>query len=84
MSAKSRHRASGGPHTPALDPRLAKHGATRRHPKATYRFPGMMDDRDWRHTRVHQFTSYCGCSRCGQGFTGPHAVYVHLAKVHGA
>ena len=42
----------------------------------------MADDRDWRKTQVHRFTSVYACRRCGQTFSGPHAYYVHAAKVH--
>jgi hypothetical protein len=65
-----------------VDPRVAKHGGTRNSPKSTYRFPGLMDQASWRRTQVHQHTHWYGCSICGQGFAGPHAVYTHLAKRH--
>jgi hypothetical protein len=41
------------------------------------------DDTTWRRSRIHRFTAYYGCHRCGAKFTGPHAAYVHLATVHG-
>ena len=66
-----------------IDARVAKHGGTRKSRKDTYDFPGMHDDTTWRRSRIHKFTAYYGCHRCGAKFTGPHAVYVHLAKVHG-
>ena len=47
-----------------------------------YDFPGMMDERTWRRRPVHQHMSFYGCAHCGARFNGPHAVYVHLAKVH--
>jgi hypothetical protein len=65
-----------------IDPRVAKHGGTRRDPKSNYDYPAMMSDGHWRETLVHRHTRWYGCSRCGQGFTGPHAVYTHLAKRH--
>jgi hypothetical protein len=65
-----------------VDPRVAKHGGTRRRSKSNYDFPGMMDDGNWRKTLVHKHTSVYACAWCGQGFTGPHAVYTHLAKIH--
>jgi hypothetical protein len=69
--------------TPLIDPRVAKHGGTRTNRKHTYDFPGMLADRDWRQTaNVHKATRYYGCALCGVKFSGPHAVYVHLAKVH--
>ena len=85
---KGPEKASSGsdsPYTaPLIDPRVAKHGGTRgTNPKDTYDFPGMQDDTTWRRSRVHRFTAYYGCHRCGHKFTGLHAVYVHLAKRHG-
>jgi hypothetical protein len=69
--------------TPELiDPRVAKHGGTRNSRKATYDFPGMLDQRTWRRGRVHTATRFYGCALCGQKFSGPHSVYVHLAKRH--
>jgi hypothetical protein len=68
---------------PEIDPRVAAAGGTRRHPKEGYYFPGMARDSDWRTTRVHKATIYYGCAFCRQGFKGPHAVYTHIAKVHG-
>ncbi len=65
-----------------IDPRVAKHGGYRTNRKSNYDFPGMIDDVSWRRSNVHKATSYYGCHRCGQGFTGPHAVYRHLAQVH--
>jgi hypothetical protein len=65
-----------------IDPRVAKHGGTRAHPKASYEFPGMMDAANWRRTEVHGHTAWYGCTRCGARFAMPHAVYTHLAKVH--
>jgi len=65
-----------------IDPRVAKHGGTRRDVKANYDFPGMMDAASWRRTDVHKATAFYGCALCGQKFAGPHAVYTHLAKIH--
>jgi hypothetical protein len=65
-----------------VDPRAAKHGGTRRNGHANYDFPGMVDGASWRRTRLNEATYYYGCALCGQKFTGPHAVYTHLAKVH--
>ena len=65
-----------------LDPRIARHGGTRRNPKSNYNFPGMASDRDWRKTAVHKSALSYGCALCSQRFAGPHAVYTHLAKVH--
>lgn len=70
------------PRTDLVDPRVARHGGTRRDAKANYDFPGMMDDRGWRRTEVHMHTPWYGCALCGQKFSGPHAVYTHLAKRH--
>ena len=67
---------------PLVDPRVARHGGTRRDPKSNYQFAGMATDSDWRKTRVHKTTRFYGCFLCGQKFAGPHAVYTHLAKVH--
>jgi hypothetical protein len=67
---------------PLIDPRVAKHGGTRRGPKSNYDFPGMAQDYAWRQTLVHKHTRFYGCHRCGRKFSGPHAVYSHLAKVH--
>jgi hypothetical protein len=64
-----------------IDPRVAKHGGTRRNSKANYDYPGMMDAASWRRTLVHQHTAWYGCL-CGQKFQSPHAVYTHQAKVH--
>lgn len=71
--------------TPArelVDPRVAKAGGHRKSPKDAYDFPAMQDDTTWRRGRVHAATSYYGCSLCGAKFSGPHAVYTHLAKRH--
>ena len=65
-----------------VDPRVAKRGGTRTSPKSNYDFRGMMDQASWRRTQVHKHTAWYGCAFCGQKFTGPHAVYTHLAKVH--
>jgi hypothetical protein len=65
-----------------VDPRVAKHGGTRRNAKANYQFPGQMDQASWRRTEVHANTSYYGCGICGHGFAAPAAVYCHLAKRH--
>ena len=67
---------------PLVDPRVARHGGTRRDRKSNYQFAGMATDCDWRKTRVHKTTRFYGCILCGQKFAGPHAVYTHLAKVH--
>lgn len=67
---------------PLVDLRVAKHGGTRRDPKSNYDFPGMASDSDWRKTRIHKATRFYGCFLCGQKFTGPHATYTHVAKVH--
>jgi hypothetical protein len=75
--------ASGTPAEEGIvDPRVAKHGGTRRDAKSNYEFPGMTDAASWRRTKVHKATRYSGCALCGQKFSGPHAVYTHLAKVH--
>jgi hypothetical protein len=66
----------------AIDPRVAKHGGTRRGAKSNYDFPGMMDAASWRRSLAHRHTSWYGCALCGQKFAGPHAVYTHLAKIH--
>lgn len=66
----------------AIDPRVARHGGSRRDPKSNYDFPGMMDAASWRRTLAHQHTHYYGCALCGQKFSGLHAVYTHLAKIH--
>jgi hypothetical protein len=42
----------------------------------------MMDAASWRRSEAHAGTRWYGCSVCGQGFAGPHAVYTHLAKGH--
>jgi hypothetical protein len=42
----------------------------------------MIDQSPWRRSRVHKATRFYGCALCGIKFTGPHAVYTHLAKVH--
>lgn len=68
--------------TPLVDPRVAKHGGTRRDRKSNYQFAGMATDWDWRKTKVHKTTRFYGCALCGTKFAGPHAVYTHLAKVH--
>jgi hypothetical protein len=81
MSTRTLPRPDTAPQ-PLVDPRVAKHGGTRRSRKANYDFPGMTDDATWRRTKVHKSTSYYGCALCGQRFSGPHAVYTHLAKVH--
>jgi hypothetical protein len=78
VPAPSRDTAAQG----LVDPRVAKHGGTRKDPKANYDFPGMMDAASWRRTEVHKHTAWYGCALCGQKFAGPHAVYTHLAKVH--
>jgi hypothetical protein len=65
-----------------VDPRVARHGGTRKSRKDNYDFPGMVDDSSWRRTKIHRATSWYGCALCGQKFSGPHAVYTHLAKRH--
>jgi hypothetical protein len=65
-----------------VDPRIAKHGGTRKDRKSNYDFAGMMDSASWRRTEVHEHTRWYGCALCGQKFSGPHAVYGHLAKRH--
>ena len=45
-----------------VDPRVAKHGGTRKDPKANYDFPGMMDAASWRRTEVHKATRWYGCA----------------------
>jgi hypothetical protein len=67
---------------PLVDPRVAKHGGTRKDRKSNYDFPGMMDAANWRKTEVHKHTAWYGCALCGRKFNGPHAVYTHLAKRH--
>ena len=67
---------------PLIDPRVAKHGGYRTSTKDNFDYPGMHDDTTWRRSRVHRATSLYKCALCGQKFTGPHAVYTHLAKVH--
>jgi len=69
--------------TELIDGRVAKVGGYRTSTKDNYDFPGMQDDTTWRRGRVHRATSLYACSRCGAKFTGPHAVYTHLAKRHG-
>jgi hypothetical protein len=64
------------------DARVLKHGGTRSNPKHTYSFPEMVADGPWRQTAIHKATRWYGCALCGQKFTGPHAVYTHLAKLH--
>jgi hypothetical protein len=71
-----------GPGQTLVDPRVAKHGGTRRNAKSNYDFPGMVDDGSWRKTPAHKHTTVYACAWCGQTFTGPHAVYTHLAKIH--
>jgi hypothetical protein len=66
---------------PLIDPRVAKHGGTRTNPKSNDDFPGMASDSDWRRRSIHKASSY-SCALCGQAFSGPHATYTHLAKVH--
>ena len=61
---------------------MAKHGGHRTDAKANYDFGGMHDDTTWRRGPIHKATPFYGCALCGQKFTGPHAVYTHLAKVH--
>jgi hypothetical protein len=65
-----------------VDPRVAKHGGTRKSPKSTYQFPGQMDQASWRRTELHANTTYYGCGLSGQRFAAPAAVYCHLAKRH--
>lgn len=65
-----------------VDPRVARHGGTRRDRRAQYDFPGMSDAATWRRTAVHRATRWYGCALCGAKFSGPHAVYGHLAKGH--
>lgn len=67
---------------PLVDPRVAKHGGTRRSSKSSYEFPGMINERDWRRTSAHKAVSRYSCALCGAAFNGPHAVYAHLAKEH--
>ena len=67
---------------PLVDPRVARHGGTRRDPRSNYDFEGIASDSDWRKTRIHKATRFYGCFLCGREFTGPHAAYTHLAKVH--
>jgi hypothetical protein len=67
---------------PLVDPRVATHGGTRTNPRSNYDFEGMARDSDWRKTRIHKATRFYGCFLCGQKFSGPHATYTHLAKVH--
>jgi hypothetical protein len=73
--------ASAGPEG-LIDPRVAKHGGTRRGAKSSYHFAGMMDEASWRRTDVHKHTHWFGCGLCGRRFKGPHAVYTHMAKIH--
>ena len=40
--------ASQAPPHNLVDPRVAKHGGTRRNAKENYDFPGMMDAASWR------------------------------------
>jgi len=42
----------------------------------------MVEDSSWRRSEVHRATRFYGCFLCGTKFTGPHAVYTHLAKLH--
>jgi hypothetical protein len=64
-----------------VDARVARRGGHRTDPKRAYSWPGQLDDRDWRRTRVHAATAYYGCI-CGTRFTSPTAYYTHAAKVH--
>lgn len=80
MSAPVRERESAA--AELVDGRVAKHGGTRRSPKDNYDFPAMVDDTTWRRSRVHRSTSHYSCALCGTKFSGPHAVYTHLAKIH--
>jgi hypothetical protein len=66
-----------------IDPRVARHGGSRLDRRSNYDFPRMREEASWRRTEVHRATRFYGCSLCGQKFTGPHAVYSHLAKRHG-
>lgn len=66
-----------------VDPRVAAKGGTRRDPKSGFDYPGMMSERHWRVTPAHQHTHSYGCAWCSVKFKGPHALYTHLAKVHG-
>jgi hypothetical protein len=65
-----------------IDARIARRGGWRTDAKSNYEFAGMLADRDRRQTAAHRATAWYGCALCGQKFTGPHAVYAHLAKVH--
>jgi hypothetical protein len=67
---------------PLIDPRVAAHGGTRTDPKSNYDFPGMVDAASGRRTKVHKAMRWYACALCGTRFSGPHAVYTHLAKVH--
>jgi hypothetical protein len=44
-------------------------------------YPGMMDRRNWRRTRVHQHSRY-SCAWCGRRFADPVAVYNHIDARH--
>ena len=69
-----------------LDPRIAATGGRQRRAgdlKSGYEWPGMASAPDWCKTRAHRHTHRYGCARCGQQFASPHAIYTHLAKVHG-
>jgi hypothetical protein len=65
-----------------IDPRVAKHGGTRKNAKSAYTYPGMTDEASWRRAEVHQHTYGYWCGLCGQRFAGPHAYYTHSAKRH--
>ena len=68
--AGGRDSAPHTPQTPPLvDPRVAKHGGTRKDPKANYDFPGMLDRRSWAKTEVHKHTAYYACQWCGEPAT---------------
>jgi hypothetical protein len=66
-----------------VDPRIEATGGTRVRERTGYTWPGMMDEGNWRQTRVHRHTRSYSCARCGQAFKTPHAVYTHLAKRYG-
>ncbi len=64
-----------------VDPRVAKHGGTRKDAKANYDFPGMMGRRELAADRGTQGDPLVRVRALRAQVRGPHAVYTHLAKV---
>jgi hypothetical protein len=44
-------------------------------------YPGMVDKRNWRKTKIHRHSRY-GCAWCGRQFADPVAVYAHIDERH--